>query len=89
MAQPSSQGKGKLIPSEDTRGAWPSEVSFRPDSPRPLSLLKLVYEAANPRAREMASYIKCPPELEGWLRDALPEVLSSIPSNHLVAHNHL
>jgi hypothetical protein len=26
-----------------------------------------------------------------WLRalDALPEVLSSIPSNHMVAHNHL
>jgi hypothetical protein len=26
-----------------------------------------------------------------WLREmtALPEVLSSIPSNHMVAHNHL
>jgi hypothetical protein len=30
--------------------------------------------------------------LEKWLRralTALPEVLSSIPSNHMVAHNHL
>jgi hypothetical protein len=26
--------------------------------------------------------------LERWLR-ALPEVLSSIPSSHMVAHNHL
>jgi hypothetical protein len=34
-----------------------------------------------PRAREMAQ----------WLRalTALPEVLSSIPSNHMVTHNHL
>jgi hypothetical protein len=33
------------------------------------------------RAREMAQ----------WLRalTALPEILSSIPSNHMVAHNHL
>jgi hypothetical protein len=30
-------------------------------------------------------------EMAQWLRalTALPEVLSSIPSNHLVAHNHL
>jgi hypothetical protein len=33
-------------------------------------------------------------ELERWLSGlkaltALPEVLSSIPSNHMVAHNHL
>jgi hypothetical protein len=30
-------------------------------------------------------------ELAQWLRvlTALPEVLSSIPSNHMVAHNHL
>jgi hypothetical protein len=32
-------------------------------------------------------------ELERWLRlramAAFPEVLSSIPSNHIVAHNHL
>jgi hypothetical protein len=27
--------------------------------------------------------------LERWLLTALPEVLSSIPSNHMVAHNHL
>jgi len=35
----------------------------------------------NGRAEEMAQ----------WLRalTALPEVLSSIPSNHMVAHNHL
>jgi hypothetical protein len=30
-------------------------------------------------------------EMAQWLRTltALPEVLSSIPSNHMVAHNHL
>jgi hypothetical protein len=30
-------------------------------------------------------------EMAQWLRalTALPEVLSSIPSNHIVAHNHL
>jgi hypothetical protein len=30
-------------------------------------------------------------EMDQWLRalTALPEVLSSIPSNHMVAHNHL
>ncbi|CAO2611528.1 hypothetical protein LEMLEM_LOCUS15185 [Lemmus lemmus] len=30
-------------------------------------------------------------EMVQWLRTltALPEVLSSIPSNHMVAHNHL
>ena len=30
-------------------------------------------------------------EVAQWLRalTALPEVLSSIPSNHMVAHNHL
>ncbi|KAM7335327.1 hypothetical protein ACRRTK_005804 [Alexandromys fortis] len=30
-------------------------------------------------------------EMAQWLRAlaALPEVLSSIPSNHMVAHNHL
>jgi len=30
-------------------------------------------------------------EMAQWLRalSALPEVLSSIPSNHMVAHNHL
>jgi len=30
-------------------------------------------------------------EMAQWLRalTALPEVLSSIPSNHVVAHNHL
>jgi len=30
-------------------------------------------------------------EVARWLRalTALPEVLSSIPSNHMVAHNHL
>jgi hypothetical protein len=30
-------------------------------------------------------------EVAPWLRapTALPEVLSSIPSNHMVAHNHL
>jgi hypothetical protein len=30
-------------------------------------------------------------EMTQWLRalTALPEVLSSIPSNHMVAHNHL
>jgi hypothetical protein len=30
-------------------------------------------------------------EIAQWLRalTALPEVLSSIPSNHMVAHNHL
>jgi hypothetical protein len=32
-----------------------------------------------------------PGEMAQWLRAliALPEVLSSIPSNHIVAHNHL
>jgi hypothetical protein len=33
------------------------------------------------RAGEMAQWLRAPP--------ALPEVLSSIPSNHMVAHNHL
>ena len=30
-------------------------------------------------------------EMAQWLRDlsALPEVISSIPSNHMVVHNHL
>ena len=30
-------------------------------------------------------------EMAQWLRalTALPEILSSIPSNHMVAHNHL
>jgi len=30
-------------------------------------------------------------EMAQWLRapTALPEVLSSVPSNHMVAHNHL
>jgi hypothetical protein len=32
-------------------------------------------------AGEMAQWLKAP--------TALPEVLSSIPSNHMVAHNHL
>jgi hypothetical protein len=32
-------------------------------------------------AREMAQQLRA--------LDALPEVLSSIPSNHMVAHNHL
>jgi hypothetical protein len=34
-----------------------------------------------PRAGEMAQRLRAP--------TALPEVLSSIPSNHMVAHNHL
>jgi hypothetical protein len=33
------------------------------------------------RAGEMAQWLRAP--------TALPEVLSSIPSNHMVAHNHL
>ena len=33
------------------------------------------------RAGEMAQWLRAPA--------ALPEVLSSIPSNHMVAHNHL
>jgi hypothetical protein len=32
-------------------------------------------------AREMAQWLRAP--------TALPEVMSSIPSNHMVAHNHL
>jgi hypothetical protein len=32
-------------------------------------------------AREMAQWLRAPA--------AFPEVLSSIPSNHMVAHNHL
>jgi hypothetical protein len=35
----------------------------------------------NKRAREMAQWLRAP--------TALPEVLSSIPSNHMGAHNHL
>jgi hypothetical protein len=42
--------------------------------------LRSVIES-QPRAGEMAQWLRA-------LR-ALPEVLSSIPSNHLVAHNHL
>jgi hypothetical protein len=40
-----------------------------------------IYENRNMGSGEMAQ----------WLRalTALPEVLSSIPSNHMVAHNHL
>ena len=34
-----------------------------------------------PRAGELAQRLRAP--------TALPEVLSSIPSNHMVAHNHL
>lgn len=29
-ASPVHKGKGKLIPSEETRGVWPSEVWFKP-----------------------------------------------------------
>jgi hypothetical protein len=39
------------------------------------------FENSTPGAGEMAQWIREP--------SALPEVLSSIPSNHLVAHNHL
>jgi hypothetical protein len=43
-------------------------------------LLKLVLEVAS-RAGELAQWVKAP--------TALPKVLSSNPSNHMVAHNHL
>ena len=44
-------------------------------------VLNFIWKAKNPGAGEMAQ----------WLRAlaALPEVVSSIPSNHIVAHNHL
>jgi hypothetical protein len=42
-----------------------------------ISFLKI----PNPLAREMAQQLRP--------LTALPEVLSSIPSNHMVAHNHL
>jgi hypothetical protein len=42
-----------------------------------------VFQNQKPRARagKMAQRLRAP--------TALPEVLSSIPSNHMVAHNHL
>ena len=44
-------------------------------------LCNVCYEVIKSWAREMAQ----------WLRalDTLPEVLSSSPSNHMIAHNHL
>jgi hypothetical protein len=44
-------------------------------------LLSEVVLEENSRAREMAQQLRA--------LTALPEVLSSIPSNHMVAHNHL
>jgi hypothetical protein len=47
--------------------------------------------AAFLRADELKSTMSGAGEMAQWLRAlaALPEVLSSIPRNHMVAHNHL
>jgi hypothetical protein len=55
----------------------------------------LVYSVSSRTARAMSrdpvSKRKKAGEIAQWLRalTALPEVLSSNPSNHMVAHNHL
>jgi hypothetical protein len=60
---------------------WQEQKEFlrRASSSKPRE--KRTSRKRNTRAGEMAQ----------WLRalSALPEVLSSIPSNHMVAHNHL
>jgi hypothetical protein len=48
---------------------------YRMDKPKPLKRNR------EPEAGEMAQRVR--------ILTALPEVLSSIPSNHMVAHNHL
>jgi hypothetical protein len=45
-------------------------------------LVTLSYRRRQLPAGEMAQWLKALPET------ALPEVLSSVPSNHMVAHNH-
>ncbi|EDL00620.1 mCG1042693, partial [Mus musculus] len=53
----------------------------------------LFYKVSSRTARAMQRnpVSKKAGEMAQWLRalTALPEVLSSIPSNHMVAHNHL
>ena len=49
----------------------------------PWVLFTNIYGLSGPQAGEMAQWLKALPET------ALPEVLSSVPSNHMVAHNHL
>jgi hypothetical protein len=48
-------------------------------------------ERERARERERRHCIKRAGEMAQWLRalTALPKVLSSLPSNHKVAHNHL
>jgi hypothetical protein len=52
----------------------------------------LYYIIKSPRAEQaVAVAIVIGLEMAQWLRalNGVPEVLSSIPSNHMVAHNHL
>jgi hypothetical protein len=56
----------------------PIEIMFKP-LPQTVLLKELIKKGAGPG--EMAQRLRA--------LTALPEVLSSIPSNHMVAHNHL
>jgi hypothetical protein len=58
-----------------------ASLVFRENSRTARTTQKLCFEKQNKGAGEMAQQLRA--------LAALPEVLSSIPNNHMVAHNHL
>ena len=69
-----------LIPTFGTQRQADLRIQGQPDLPRVFQDSCGSVEKAS-RAGEMAQQLRA--------LTAFPEVLSSIPSNHLVAHNHL